>query len=217
MARDDTAPAQKAKPPETGTLRAKLAAALGGGVLRPPAADAKAVAAGDSKLARRDAFERAAIDWTRSPFHRARMAHVHEEVAGFRITDASRLSHGEVVSLLSTVLDRHLHRLGTFTPETAVKTTPTPVSQIEAEAAKAKEPEPPPEEEPPPPRDWIEFQFVDMNDKPVSGVRYKVKLPNGKEVEGKTASKGLIHFDDLDSGQCEVTLMEFDEKAWEKA
>jgi len=86
-----------------------------------------------------------------------------------------------------------------------------------APAAKEEKEEAPPEKSSPPPepKTWIEFQVLDEEDQPIGGVRYRVKLPNGSTREGTTRPSGLIRFDDLDDGECEITLPELDGKTWD--
>jgi hypothetical protein len=61
---------------------------------------------------------------------------------------------------------------------------------------------------------WIEVEVVDLEDNPVFGVRYLIRLPDGSTVTGATDSKGLARYDRIPSGQCEICLPDFDRDAW---
>ena len=61
---------------------------------------------------------------------------------------------------------------------------------------------------------WVEVQVFDMENVPVPGVRYEIRLPDGRVVAGITDSKGLARYDHIVSGQCEICLPDFDRDAW---
>jgi hypothetical protein len=61
---------------------------------------------------------------------------------------------------------------------------------------------------------WIEVQVLDMDNKPVPGVRYEIRLPDGYKVTGTTDRAGLARYDGIFAGQCEICLPEFDREAW---
>jgi hypothetical protein len=64
---------------------------------------------------------------------------------------------------------------------------------------------------------WIEIMLVDETNHPVAGERFRILLPNGKKVEGKTDSRGMARVDNIDPGTCQVTFPYLDREAWERA
>ena len=52
---------------------------------------------------------------------------------------------------------------------------------------------------------WIEFELLDdQTDKPLSGVPFSIRLPNGKTVTKSTNAAGVIRIDDVPPGVCDV-------------
>jgi hypothetical protein len=88
---------------------------------------------------------------------------------------------------------------------------------VRAEAA-----EPEPEEpgqaatKPKAPKTWLEFAVVDMEDKPVSGYRFKVKLPGGSVQEGTLGKTGKVRFEGIDFDNSVFSLPDLDREAWER-
>ncbi|MCA9604239.1 MAG: carboxypeptidase regulatory-like domain-containing protein [Myxococcales bacterium] len=65
---------------------------------------------------------------------------------------------------------------------------------------------------------WIEIELIDEADAPIAGVRYELKLPNGRVQRGVTDADGRVRVDGIrDVGQCELTFPELDQEAWEPA
>lgn len=63
---------------------------------------------------------------------------------------------------------------------------------------------------------WIEIELNDDDGQPMSGVAYRVKLPDGQIVEGCLDADGRERLSGLRSGgACEVCFPELDEAAWE--
>lgn len=60
---------------------------------------------------------------------------------------------------------------------------------------------------------YIEIQLIDMLERPVPGARYRIKLPDGVEVEGLLDDDGCAYFDHLDPGNCTVTFPDLDQRA----
>ncbi|MCK5125880.1 MAG: PAAR domain-containing protein [candidate division Zixibacteria bacterium] len=58
----------------------------------------------------------------------------------------------------------------------------------------------------------LDVSFVDKSGKPVTGVAYKVKLPDGNEVEGKLT--GRIQKGGLKEGSCEIELKAIIKAEW---
>lgn len=66
-------------------------------------------------------------------------------------------------------------------------------------------------------KSWIKLKMVDEAGRPVPGVRYKVKLPNGRYRSGSLNKDGKAHIKGFDPGSCEVTFPDLDREAWEEA
>ena len=64
---------------------------------------------------------------------------------------------------------------------------------------------------------WIEVQMVDEDGKPVPGVRYRVKAPDGSVFQGTLDRDGLARVGGLDPGSCDVTFPRLDQDAWTDA
>jgi hypothetical protein len=64
-------------------------------------------------------------------------------------------------------------------------------------------------------RDWIEIELLDMDDQPVPGEPYWIKLTDGSIREGTLDSDGRAYFGDLDAGICEVRWPGLDDSARE--
>ena len=91
---------------------------------------------------------------------------------------------------------------------------PPPVTQAPTPVTVAPAPEKKDEKQKE--KTWVEIVLVDMEGKPVPGVRYRVKLPGGEVKEGNLNSYGQAGFYELDPGSCKVTFPELDEEAWER-
>jgi hypothetical protein len=99
-------------------------------------------------------------------------------------------------------------------PQVVKHTAPPLVAQAPASGAVA--PAPAKKEEKPQEKTWVEIVLVDMEGKPVPGVRYRVKLPGGEVKEGLLNSYGQAGFYELDPGSCQVTFPDLDAEAWER-
>ena len=55
-------------------------------------------------------------------------------------------------------------------------------------------------------RTWVSFQLVDEDLLPIPDVRYRFVLPDTSVFEGALNSDGMVRFDDLSPGQCEITF-----------
>ena len=64
---------------------------------------------------------------------------------------------------------------------------------------------------------FVEIQMVGMDDKPVSGIAYRIELPDGTIREGVTDDDGKARYDGIEEGECKVTFPELDKDAWEPA
>lgn len=96
--------------------------------------------------------------------------------------------------------------------------------QVEAQTGKYGSPQTTPhkppktQEEKEKKKSWIEIELVNEKNKPISGKRYKITLPDGETVaEGTLDEKGCARVDGIDPGTCKVTFPQFDENAWAEA
>jgi hypothetical protein len=109
----------------------------------------------------------------------------------------------------------------------AVSGRPCPPGQNSAAAApQAPEPEvvkprqvvAAPVEEKTKKKSWIEITLVDMEGKPVPGVRYRITLPDGGEPQEGTLNEfGQAGYYEIEPGTCTVTFPDLDAQAWEAA
>lgn len=64
----------------------------------------------------------------------------------------------------------------------------------------------------------VEIQLVGDDDAPIIGERYRVELPNGRVVEGRTGDGGTAYIDGISrAGTCKVSFPDRDADAWEPA
>jgi hypothetical protein len=64
---------------------------------------------------------------------------------------------------------------------------------------------------------WVAIKMVDMEDRPVSGLRYRIHLPDGSTQEGTLGADGVAKYEDIEGGTCDVSFPDLDAKAWEPA
>jgi len=64
---------------------------------------------------------------------------------------------------------------------------------------------------------WIEIELVDEENKPVSGERYKITLPDSSVAEGTLDEKGFARVEGITPGTCQITFPNLDKDAWESA
>lgn len=62
---------------------------------------------------------------------------------------------------------------------------------------------------------WIEIILVDMEGKPVPGVRYRITPPGGQPVEGRLNEHGQAGLYTIEPGNCKITFPDLDKDAWE--
>jgi hypothetical protein len=72
---------------------------------------------------------------------------------------------------------------------------------------------------PPPPVEtaWIEVLVVDEDDEPVAGQAYEIRLSDGRLRRARTNEHGILRYEALPEGTCEVTLVALDQSAWQAA
>ena len=64
---------------------------------------------------------------------------------------------------------------------------------------------------------WIEIQLVDAGGKPVAGMAYEIKMPDGSKQAGKLDVLGRARHEQIVPGQCEVRFPELDGGDWKPA
>lgn len=62
---------------------------------------------------------------------------------------------------------------------------------------------------------WVDFKLIDDEGNPVPDRKIQVTLPGGRVIEGVTNADGCFGFDQLDPGECEVTLLDLPEHSCE--
>lgn len=85
-------------------------------------------------------------------------------------------------------------------------------------SVKTKPHKPPTAEEAEEKNSWIEIEMVNEEDKPVTGMAYRVTLPDGETVaEGTLDDKGYARIEGIEPGSCKITFPNLDKDAWEAA
>jgi N-acetylmuramoyl-L-alanine amidase len=64
---------------------------------------------------------------------------------------------------------------------------------------------------------WVRFVVQDKEGFPVAWARYSAKLPDGRLVEGRTLTDGIVELRGLPKGQVELTMVDFDATSFEDA
>jgi hypothetical protein len=62
---------------------------------------------------------------------------------------------------------------------------------------------------------WIEIILVDLEGKPVPGVKYRITPPGGQPVEGRLNEHGQAGLYMIEPGNCKITFPDLDKDAWE--
>jgi hypothetical protein len=119
-----------------------------------------------------------------------------------RIPESPRMAAGPVVAPEGTGLSRDRDTAALME---ALKRNPRP-------------PPPPPSSRAEPRRKtWIEIVLVGEDDRPISGKRYVLKLPDGSVRSGFLNQRGTARLGEIDPGDVEITFPELDRDAWEPA
>ena len=63
---------------------------------------------------------------------------------------------------------------------------------------------------------WIEVELVGDDNKPVTGERYRVTLPDGTVEEGTLDGNGLARIEQFEAGECKISFPDLDQEAWEE-
>src|SRR4051812_11174056 len=67
-------------------------------------------------------------------------------------------------------------------------------------------------------KSWIAIKMVDEASKPVTGLAFRIVMPDGETVsEGTLDDKGEARIDGILPGSCKVTFPTLDKEAWKKA
>src|SRR5262245_6525821 len=91
-----------------------------------------------------------------------------------------------------------------------------PAAAVAAQAAAQARSHDPTSEENKEKKSWIEIEMVDEQDKPVSGEKYRITLPDGTTIdEGTLDEKGCARIENIDPGSCKITFPNLDQDAWE--
>lgn len=64
-------------------------------------------------------------------------------------------------------------------------------------------------------KEWVEVVVLDEDDRPVPLVDYEIRLSDGRVRTGRTDINGLIYYDGLPGGTCELVLLDRDESTWD--
>ncbi len=105
------------------------------------------------------------------------------------------------------------------------KTTETPTSKatpVEVETAfqLTQHSMPPPvisrdQEKPKEKKAWIEIILVDLDGKPMPGVKYRITPPGGAPKEGRLNEHGQAGLYEIEPGSCKITFPDLDKEAWD--
>jgi type VI secretion system secreted protein VgrG len=63
---------------------------------------------------------------------------------------------------------------------------------------------------------WIEIQLVDDLGQPCPGEAFRIRTPDGKQIDGTLDEKGLARVALRDPGQCQISFPNLDAAAWER-
>jgi hypothetical protein len=62
---------------------------------------------------------------------------------------------------------------------------------------------------------WIEIELVGEDDKPISGEKYRITLPDDTVQEGTLDQNGWARIEGFEEGACKIAFPDLDEEAWE--
>lgn len=62
---------------------------------------------------------------------------------------------------------------------------------------------------------WVEIILVDMDGKPVPGVKYRITPPGGSPAEGRLNEYGQAGLYAIEPGNCKITFPDLDKDAWD--
>jgi hypothetical protein len=64
---------------------------------------------------------------------------------------------------------------------------------------------------------WLLIELLDESGAPVVGEPFRVKLPNGKTVEGNLDEQGAVRIEGVDEAKCKVSFPQRDDAGWQSA
>jgi hypothetical protein len=64
---------------------------------------------------------------------------------------------------------------------------------------------------------WIEVLVVDELDEPIANQAYEIRLSDGRVRTGRTNEHGILRYERVPEGECDVSLVALDTGAWEAA
>lgn len=67
------------------------------------------------------------------------------------------------------------------------------------------------------PLSWVGVEVVDQDNKPVQGISYTIKLPDGSIQEGVTDEEGKARYEAVEEGSVYISLDELHGDEWEPA
>ncbi len=118
---------------------------------------------------------------------------------------ASFLNSGLLVWETTPIVPRPIPTPGPGKAGSAVRTT------ARRRSTRAK-PKPVPKE---PVTTWIEIALLGEDGSPIGGEKYRLKLPNGRVVDGVLPSSGKVRVDGIPPGDCSVSFPDLDMDAWD--
>lgn len=83
-----------------------------------------------------------------------------------------------------------------------------------SESKKAAHTPPPPQKKPE--KTWVEFRLVDDEGRPVRGARYRLQITDNSVREGKLDDNGSVRVNNIDSGPCHITFLDYDQTEWKR-
>lgn len=97
-------------------------------------------------------------------------------------------------------------------PQVAQQAAPPPVAPVPVAAVVA--PASAQQQEKSIEKHWVEIILVDMEGKPMPGVKYRITPPGGAPVEGILNQYGQAGVYQIDPGNCKITFPDLDEETW---
>ena len=163
--------------------------------------------AGDEALALQQAFARGALDdWLRDPAQRTSLLALYGDLVGA----APYLVPIEATPGLAARLARALE-------QGEIVALRVPGASVSGGGGGTKKDEK--KDDPPPAKEktWIRIKVIDPDDKPVAGIAYAMKVPDGSSRSGKVDGDGEADIDGIDPGMCELSLDDLDGGDWRLA